>query len=559
MGIDSVTDSPAAAAAPTARTQSPAMVVGAASLGTMFEWYDFFLYGSLATFIARHFFAAVGEATAFIFALIAFGAGFVARPFGAAVFGRLGDLVGRKRTFLVTMALMGVSTFLVGLLPGYDVIGVAAPAILVGLRLLQGLALGGEYGGAAIYVAEHAPAERRGLYTSWINAMATLGLISSLAVIIGLRLTMPEEDFAAWGWRIPFLLSVLLLAVSLWIRMRLSESPVFQRMKEEGATATAPLAEAVSDKANLGRMIAALFGVIAGGTTIWYTAHFYPLFFLDRVLKVDALLANALLAVALCVALPSYLFFGWLSDRIGRKIILMGGAALAALTIMPAYQLLTEAANPALAQAQRDAPVVVYADPAACSVQFDPIGRGSFNTSDCDIAKAFLTRAGVSYESAPAPTGSRAEIHVGERIVQAPDPIAFEADLREAAIASFHAGARQALDTAGYPSAADPARINRPLVVAVILYLVLLATMTYAPVSAFLVELFPARIRYTSLSLPYHLGTGWIGGFMPATAFAIVAANGDIYSGLWYPVFFAGLSVVVGVLALPETRCRAIS
>jgi MFS family permease len=473
----------------------------------MFEWYDFFLYGSLAVYIAQHFFAAVGEATAFIFALIAFGAGFVARPFGAAVFGRLGDLVGRKRTFLVTMALMGVSTFLVGLLPGYDVIGVAAPAILVGLRLLQGLALGGEYGGAAIYVAEHAPAEKRGLYTSWINAMATLGLITSLAVIIALRLGLPAEDFAAWGWRIPFLLSVLLLVISLWIRMRLSESPVFQRMKEEGTTAKAPLSEAVNDRGNLGRMIAALFGIIAGGTTIWYTAHFYPLFFLDRVLKVDALLTNSLVLIALCIALPSYIFFGWLSDRIGRKPLVVGGAALAALTIMPAYDALTSAANPALAEAQRNAPVVVYADPAACSVQFDPVGAGGFDNNDCDIAKAFLTRAGVSHTSEPLPAASRAEIHVGAQIIQAPDVSRLEGGARHAAIVSFQSGARAALDAAGYPAAADPARINRPLVLAVLVYLLLLATMTYAPVSAFLVELFPARIRYTSLSLPYHLGT----------------------------------------------------
>jgi MFS family permease len=536
------------------------MVVGAASLGTMFEWYDFFLYGSLATYIARHFFAGVSEGAAFIFALLAFGAGFVARPFGAAVFGRLGDIVGRKRTFLVTMALMGVSTFLVGLLPGYAVLGVAAPAILVVLRLLQGLALGGEYGGAAIYVAEHAPADRRGLHTSWINAMATLGLISSLAVIIALRLTLSEDDFQAWGWRIPFLLSVLLLAVSLWIRMRLNESPVFQHMKEQGATAKAPLSEAVRDRGNLARMVAALFGVIAGGTTIWYTAHFYPLFFLDRVLKVDALLTNTLVLIALCIGVPAYLFFGWLSDRIGRKIILMSGAALAALTIIPSYHLLTAAANPALAQAQRNAPVVVYADPAFCSVQFDPIGAGGFDRRDCDIAKAFLTRAGASFATAPLPPGERVEIRVGPRIVEwPPDPAALQTDARASQIATFQADARAALDDAGYPRAADPARINRPLVAAVIVYLVLLATMTYAPIAAFLVELFPARVRYTSLSLPYHLGTGWIGGFMPATAFAIVAANGDIYAGLWYPVFFATLSTIVGVLTLPETRGAAIS
>jgi hypothetical protein len=330
-------------------------------------------------------------------------------------------------------------------------------------------------------------------------------------------------------------------------------------MKAEGATAKAPLSEAIGDRRNLMRMLAALFGVIAGGTTIWYTAHFYPLFFLDRVLKVDALLTNTLVGIALCIALPSYLFFGWLSDRIGRKIILMSGAALAALTIVPAYHLLTEAANPALSAAQRNAPVLVYADPEACSVQFDPLGAGSFDERDCDIAKAFLTRAGVSYSSAPLPAGARAEIRVGAYIVQAPDASRLDADARAAAIASFQTGARVALDATGYPNGADPERINRPLVVLVIVYLLLLATMTYAPVSAFLVELFPARIRYTSLSLPYHLGTGWIGGFMPATAFAIVAANGNIYAGLWYPVFFAALSAVIALLTLPETRGRPIS
>ncbi len=535
----------------------PSSVVVAASLGTMFEWYDFFLYGSLASAIAHHFFASVNEATGFIFALGAFGAGFVARPFGAALFGRLGDVVGRKRTFLATMTIMGLSTFLVGLLPGVDVLGVAAPIILVALRVLQGLAVGGEYGGAAIYVAEHSPPARRGLYTSWINAMATLGLIASLLVIIAFRRSLSPQDFQAWGWRLPFLISIFLLGVSLWIRMRLNESPIFQRMKAAGDTSKAPITESLG-RDNLRTMLGVLFGVIAGGTTIWYTAHFYTLFFLERVLKVDGLLTNELVALALVIGIPTYIFFGWLSDRIGRKIVLMSGCALAAVTIFPAFHLLTEAANPALAAAQRNAPVVVYADPGACSVQFDPIGRNQFNSTDCDIAKAFLSRAGVNYRNAQRAAGGAAEIHFGERIVRAPDPRGRSAVDRDAAIAAFQAEARSALDTVGYPSAADPTRTNVPLVIAIIVFLVVLTAMTYAPIAAFLVELFPARIRYTSFSLPYHLGTGWIGGFLPATAFAIVAANGDIYSGLWYPVFFATTTLVIGVAFLPETRGRSI-
>ena len=539
-------------------SDSPTLVVGAASLGTMFEWYDFFLYGSLATNIARHFFAGVNEATSFIFALAAFAVGFAMRPFGALVFGRIGDMVGRKRTFLVTMLVMGISTFLVGLLPDFAMIGVAAPIALVALRMLQGLAVGGEYGGAAIFVAEHAPTDQRGLQTSWINAMATGGLIASLAIIIVFRLLLSEDDFQAWGWRLPFLISILLLAVSMWIRLKLHESPVFQKMKAEGGVSKAPLSEAFGRWSNLKLVIAALFGFVTGGTSIWYAAQFYALFFLERVLKVSGLLTNIMVAAALLIAAPSYLFFGWLSDRIGRKPVLLAGCALAAVSLFPAFHMLTQAANPDLAAAQARAPVRVYADPAACSFQFDPAGVNHFDSTGCDIAKAWLTKAGVSYRNV-ARTGSDAEVHVGDRVIKAPDPGGMAPPARAKAIAAFGAQARAALDGVGYPSAADPARVDQPRVIAIIVYLVILAAAAYAPGAAFLVELFPARIRYTSVSLPYHLGSGWVGGFLSATAFAIVAANGDMYSGLWYPVAFTTAGALLGWFVLPETRGRSIA
>jgi MFS family permease len=547
-----------ASGTPAARVNSPTLVIAGASLGTLFEWYDFFLYGSLAVTLAPHF-SGGDERTAFMFILGAFAAGFIARPFGAVVFGRIGDLLGRKNTFLVTMTIMGLSTFLVGLLPGYDVIGPVAPVLLVALRLLQGLAIGGEYGGAAIFVAEHAPKDRRALHTSWINMMATGGLVTSLLVIIAIRLSISKDDFQAWGWRAPFLLSFVLLGISLWVRMKLGESPVFAQMKLDDTVSKAPLSEAFGKWGNLKLILIALFGTVVGSTTIWYTAQFYALFFLQRVLKVGDLQTYALMATALAIAAPSFLFFGWLSDRYGRKPLMIAGCVLAAMTIFPVFHLLTTAANPALAAAQSTARVVVFADPAACSVQFDPLGANRFDASDCDIAKSFLARAGVSYRSADLASGLGAQVHVGELIVAAPDPRPLTAAGRKGKIAAFETQMKAALSSVGYPSAADPAAVNAPLVIAVVAFLVVLAAMVYAPTAAFLVELFPARIRYTSLSFPYHLGSGWIGGLLPVTAFAIVAANGDVFSGLWYPVFFCTLATVIGVLFLPETRGRTIA
>ncbi|MBI1186614.1 MAG: MFS transporter [Alphaproteobacteria bacterium] len=539
-------------------TSNEKLVIGASSLGTVFEWYDFYLYGSLATYIAAHFFSGVNETTAFIFALAAFAAGFFVRPFGALVFGRIGDIVGRKNTFLVTMAIMGLSTFVVGLLPGYNEIGVAAPIILILMRLLQGLALGGEYGGAATYVAEHAPNEKRGLYTSWIQTTATLGLFLSLLVIMATRLMLSPDDFAEWGWRIPFLLSILLLAVSLWIRMQLNESPVFQRMKEEGATSKAPLAEAFGRWPNARLVILALFGAVAGQAVVWYTGQFYALFFLERTLKVDGFTANTLIAIALVIGTPFFVVFGWLSDKIGRKPIIMTGCALAALTYFPLFTMLTEAANPALAAAQRAAPVVVYADPGDCSFQFDPVGRNRFDSQSCDVARAFLSRASVSYTNASLPEGSVAAVHVGDTIIGAPDVASFSGQARSDAIGAFQNELRAALDAVGYPTAAAPDAIDTPLVVAILALLVIYVTMVYGPIAAMLVELFPSRIRYTSMSLPYHIGNGWFGGFLPTTAFAIVAATGNIYNGLWYPVLIAAATLFIGLFFLPETSKRDI-
>jgi MFS family permease len=542
-----------------AATSNEKLVIGASSLGTVFEWYDFYLYGSLATYISAHFFSGVNETTAFIFALAAFAAGFAVRPFGALVFGRIGDIVGRKNTFLVTMAIMGVSTFVVGLLPGYNQIGVAAPIILVLMRLLQGLALGGEYGGAATYVAEHAPNNKRGLYTSWIQTTATLGLFMSLLVIMATRAFLPADEFAAWGWRIPFLASIVLLVVSIWIRLQLSESPVFQKMKDEGATSKAPLAESFARWGNLKLVLIALFGAVAGQAVVWYTGQFYALFFLERMVKVDGLTANTLIAVALLIGTPFFILFGWLSDKIGRKPIIMAGCALAALTYFPLFGALTEAANPALAQAQRTAPVAIYANNEECSLLFDPVGRNQFDRRACDVARAFITRAGVNYQMRPTAIGERgAEIHIGAQIVRISDVSSLADDARATAITAFQTEARGALDAAGYPAAADPERINKPLVIAILALLVIYVTMVYGPIAAMLVELFPSRIRYTSMSLPYHIGNGWFGGFLPTTAFAIVAATGNIYSGLWYPIIIAAATLVIGLLVLPETYKRNI-
>ncbi|MCB9956033.1 MAG: MFS transporter [Caulobacterales bacterium] len=534
-----------------------ALIVGASSLGTMFEWYDFFLYGALATYIARHFFSAVNETTSFIFALAAFAAGFIVRPLGALVFGRVGDVVGRKNTFLVTMGVMGLSTFVVGLLPGYDSIGIAAPVILIFLRLLQGLAIGGEYGGAAVYVAEHAPPEKRGFNTSWIQTTAVLGLILSLFVIMGARASMAAEDFENWGWRIPFIISIFLLGVSLWIRIKLNESPVFQKMKEEGATSGAPFRESFGEWGNLKTVLIAL-GLVAGQAVSFYTSTFYLLFFLERMLKVDGLTTNVLVTYGLLIGGPFYVFFGWLSDRIGRKPILLAGLVLAGLTYLPLLHALSFAANPALAAAERTAPVAVHADPDDCSLQFDPVGRNKFDTKSCDIAKSLLSRAGVSYKNVEMAPGSTAEIHIGEKIIAAPEPRVVSGDAKTAAIAAFGAEVHTALADVGYPDEADPAKINKPLVVFIIALFVAIQTMSYGPLAATLVELFPARIRYTSMSLPYHIGNGWFGGFLPTTAFAIVAATGNIYAGLWYPIIIIVGSVLVVTLFLPETKGRMV-
>ena len=534
------------------------LVIGASSLGTVFEWYDFYLYGLLATIISEQFFSGVNETTGFIFALAAFAAGFAVRPFGALVFGRLGDLVGRKYTFLVTMGLMGLSTFLVGLLPSYASIGIAAPIILVALRLVQGLALGGEYGGAATYVAEHAPDHKRGLYTSWIQTTATLGLFASLLIVIGTRTAIGEEAFRDWGWRVPFLISIFLLGVSLWIRMQLAESPVFQKMKEEGKTSKSPLKDAFGRWSNLKIVLLALVGAVAGQAVVWYTGQFYALFFLEKTLKVDGATTNILTAIALALATPGFVFFGWLSDRIGRKPIIMAGCALAALTYFPLFEGLTRAANPALYAAQQAAPVTVIADPADCSFQFDPIGRNKFDARGCDIAKAYLAKAGVPYESVDAPSGTLASVRIGGTQVQSIDPRELPAAEKKAAIDAFKAKAGVALKAAAYPEKADPAAINKPLVVGIVFILVLYVTMVYGPIAALLVELFPSSIRYSSMSLPYHVGNGWFGGFLPTTAFAIVAATGNIYSGLWYPIIVASLTLVIGLLFLPETRNRSI-
>ena len=527
------------------------MVIGGASVGTVFEWYDFYLYGSLAGFITKHFFSGVNETTGYIFALLAFAAGFAVRPLGAVVFGRLGDLWGRKNTFLVTMLLMGLSTFVVGLLPSYETIGVAAPVLLILMRLVQGMALGGEYGGAATYVAEHAPPGKRGLYTSFIQTTATLGLFLSLIVILLVRTNIGEDAFGAWGWRVPFLASILLLGVSLWIRLRLNESPVFQKMVDEGKATSKPLAESFGRWSNLKLVLLALVGLTAGQAVVWYTGQFYALFFLEKILKVDGALTNSLVAIALLLGTPFFIVFGWLSDRIGRKPIILAGCLIAAIAYFPLFNLLTQAANPALAAATARAPVTVVADPATCSFQFDPIGKTQFRSS-CDVAKSALASAGVSYETTAAPAGTLASVRIGDRAVPAFEGAGLSTRAFNDQQAAWRKALGSALGEAGYPAKADSAQVNRPMVVGVLFVLVLLVTMVYGPIAAALVEMFPARIRYTSMSLPYHVGNGWFGGFLPTTSFAMVAATGNIYFGLWYPVVVAGVTVVVGGLLLRE-------
>ena len=525
-------------------------VIFASSLGTVFEWYDFYLAGSLAAYISKSFFSGVNPTAAFIFTLLGFAAGFAVRPFGAIVFGRLGDLVGRKHTFLVTIVIMGVSTFVVGFLPGYASIGFAAPVIFIAMRLLQGLALGGEYGGAATYVAEHAPSHRRGFYTAWIQTTATLGLFLSLLVILGVRTLIGEQSFGAWGWRIPFIASILLLAVSVWIRLQLNESPVFLRIKAEGKTSKAPLTEAFGQWKNLKIVILALVGLTAGQAVVWYTGQFYALFFLTQTLKVDGASANILIAISLLIGTPFFVFFGSLSDRIGRKPIILAGCLIAALTYFPLFKALTHYANPQLELATMKAPITVVADPATCSFQFNPVGTSKF-TNSCDIAKSALAKAGLNYENVAAQAGATAQIKVGDTVIDAYDGKAADAKAKGAA---FDKTLATTLKSAGYPAKADPAQLNWPMTIVVLTILVIYVTMVYGPIAAMLVEMFPTRIRYTSMSLPYHIGNGWFGGFLPATAFAIVAAQGNIYSGLWYPIVVALITCVIGLLFVKETK-----
>ena len=535
-------------------TPEETRVIIASSLGTVFEWYDFYLYGALAAIIARQFFSALDAGSAFLLALLAFAAGFLVRPLGAVLFGRLGDMIGRKYTFLVTMLVMGLATFAVGLLPGYASIGVAAPLLLIGLRLLQGLALGGEYGGAAVYVAEHAPQHRRGAYTAWIQTTATLGLLMALLVVMGVRALLGEDAFADWGWRIPFLVSIALLAVSVWIRLSLAETPAFQRMKARGRTSRAPVREAFGQWKNLRLALLALLGLTAGQAVVWYTGQFYALFFLTQQLKVDAASAQLLLALALLLGTPLFIVFGALSDRVGRKPVILLGCVLAAATYFPAFRALTVAANPALAQAQARNQVVISASPEACSFQFNPTGATRY-TSPCDLAKQVLAAHSVSYSTEPVEGESAAAVvRIGpQRIVLEPATgmSGMQARERESA---FRSAVAQALQAAGYPERADPQAIDRPRVVAILWYLMLLVSMVYGPLAAALAEMFPTRIRYTAMSLPYHIGNGWFGGMLPPMAFAIVAQTGNMYSGLWYPVLIAGVGAFIGALWLHETR-----
>ncbi len=532
-------------------------VIFASSLGTVFEWYDFYLYGSLAAIIAKQFFAGLDPTSAYIFALLAFAAGFLVRPFGAIVFGRLGDMIGRKYTFLVTILIMGGATFLVGCLPNYNSIGVAAPIILVALRMLQGLALGGEYGGAATYVAEHAPAGKRGLYTSWIQTTATLGLFLSLIIILLCR-EFTGADFDVWGWRIPFLVSILLLAVSVWIRLSMAESPAFKKMKDEGKLSKAPLTESFGQWSNLKIVILALVGLTAGQAVVWYSGQFYALFFLSSIVKVDPKTANILIAISLVIGTPFFIFFGWLSDKIGRKLIIMAGCLLAVLTYFTVFPMLMHYANPALEESQKVAKVVIASDKKTCSFQGSPIAREIDFRTSCDIAKRTLGQAFIPYVNEEAP-GKPAVIRIGGKEFVAPDVglnakgDAFDPDSAKK-IAAFKKEIAEAAKAAGLATKADEAKMNKPMILAVLVYLVILVTMVYGPIAAMLVEMFPTRIRYTSMSLPYHIGNGWFGGLLPTTAFAMVAATGDVYYGLWYPVIVALGTFIIGMIFIKETK-----
>ncbi len=549
----------ATAAANTPMTATEKKVIFASSLGTVFEWYDFYLYGSLAAIIAKQFFSGLDPSAAYIFALLAFAAGFLVRPFGALVFGRLGDMIGRKYTFLITILIMGAATFIVGLLPNYASIGIAAPVILVALRMLQGLALGGEYGGAATYVAEHSPQGKRGAYTAWIQTTATLGLFLSLMVILGVRTAVGEAAFADWGWRIPFLVSILLLAVSVWIRLSMNESPAFQKMKAEGKTSKAPLSESFGQWKNLKIVILALLGLTAGQAVVWYTGQFYALFFLTTIAKVDGVTANLLIAASLVIGTPFFIVFGALSDKIGRKPIIMLGCLLGAVTYFTVFPMLMQYANPGLAKAQANSNVTVTADPATCSFQGSPIAREIDFKSSCDQAKRVLAQNFIPYKNVIAPAGTIASITIGTTTIASLNATlndkrnGFSKESADG-IAAFKKATLDAAKTAGLTAKAQDETMNKGVVLAILVYLVILVTMVYGPIAAMLVELFPTRIRYTSMSLPYHIGNGWFGGLLPTTAFAMVAATGDIYYGLWYPVVVAAATFIIGMFFIKETK-----
>jgi MFS family permease len=539
-----------------AQNSRMSLVVVASSAGTVFEWYDFFIYGSVAPIIAKHFFASAGETQGYILTLLTFAAGFFARPFGAVFFGRLGDRTGRKRTFLVTITVLGLATFNAGHLPDANANGLAAPGLLVGLRVLQGFAIGGEYGGAAIYVAEHSPADKRGASTGWIQLSASIGLILALGVIVIVQNAMGETAFADWGWRVPFLLSAVLLVISLWIRLKLDESPLFKKIRDEGRLAKAPLKEAFTSASNLKTIFIVLIGILTGQGVVWYLAQFYTLFFLQHVLKLDLADANTMVMAVTVITLPFYVFFAWLSDRIGRKPVMLAGLAVATLTVFPVFHMLTTAVNPALADASMRAPVTVIAAPSDCALQFDLIGKAQY-VSSCDIAKSALTSTGIPYKNESASEGF-ARVKIGAVDVASPDGRTMNAADLASAKKDFTVRLKKALADAGYPEKADPASVDRTRVIILLLVLGLAAAALYAPQAAALVELFPTRIRYTALSVPYHVGVGWFGGFLPATAFAIVAATGDIYAGLWYPAIVAGIGFFVTLLFLPETYRRSI-
>ncbi|MDQ3124625.1 MAG: MFS transporter [Pseudomonadota bacterium] len=545
-----MTDTVETKADPSLRT-----VVVASAAGTAFEWYDFFVFGSLATVIARHFFADAGETVAYILALLTFGLGFIVRPLGALVFGWFGDRTGRKTTFLVTITLMGVATVAIGLLPDYGQIGLAAPILLLIMRVLQGFALGGEYGGAAIYVAEHSPPKKRGLLTGWIQTTAAFGLIGALSVILITRQIVGVEAFDEWGWRIPFLLSALLLVVSLWIRLKLNESPAYQRMEAEGGERRAPYKEAFFQWGNGRFVLIALFGIMIAQGAVWYCGYFYTRFFMERVLKIEVNTVDQLVLMVTVASAALYVFFGWLSDRVGRKPVMLFGMVLALIAFFPGFHALTKAANPALAEAQVSAPVTVVADPATCALQFDPIGKAAFSSS-CDIAKSVLSNAGVSYGNAEAAPGSVAMVRVGGIEVGSVEGAGMDAAALKAARTGVETRIKAALAGAGYPAKADPDRINMPLVFAILMVFMVAATALYGPQAAALVELFPTRVRYTAMSLPYNIGTGWVGGLLPAASFALVAWSGNIYFGLWYSVGFTALAAVVALIWLPETKGR---